>query len=143
MNLTFYITNSDPKALTKVLSGGSLLTATMREETQIIDPVFIVETAANPSGYNYCYCDFTGRYYFIRDVQLVRNNVYRISCHVDVLQTYGAKVKQKSATVSRNERVYNGYIPDDRYMSLAYEEIVTKQFPSAMENDSIILMTVG
>jgi hypothetical protein len=115
----------------------------MRRETDVINPQFEIETSSAPTAYNYLYCDYTGRYYFIREITMVRNGLYRLSCHVDVLMTYGAAIRGKNATITRNEYTKNGYIPDERYKSLAYEEIVTKQFPNEMNQDSIILLTVG
>lgn len=144
MNITLYSTSSDPRVVSKALSGATTLSGCiMRRETDVINPQFEIETASAPTAYNYLYCDYTGRYYFIREIAMVRNGLFRLSCHVDVLMTYGGAIRSKNATITRNEYTKNGYIPDERYKSLAYEEIVTKQFPNEMNQDSIILLTVG
>ena len=144
MNITLYNNTSDPRAVTKALTGAATLSnCIMRDETEVVNPQFEIETASAPTAYNYLYCDYTGRYYFIREITMVRNGLFRLSCHVDVLMTYAAAIRGKNATIARNEYTKNGYIPDERYKSLAYEEIVTKQFPNEMNQDSIILLTVG
>lgn len=144
MNITLYHTTSDPRAVTKALTGAAALSGcVMRDETEVVNPQFEIETASAPTAYNYLYCDYTGRYYFIREITMVRNGLFRLSCHVDVLQTYGAAIKARPATISRNEVVKNAYLIDERYKAVAYEEVVTKHFPNSMTDDSIVLLTVG
>lgn len=144
MNLTFYKNLSDPKCAVKNLQSlGVIQNVTLRSEESILTPSFEVATAALPNDFNYVYCDYTGRFYFTGNAIMVRNGLYRIPCHVDVLSTYNAPLRALSATINRNEAEYNGYIIDDNYIGLAYEEVVSKPFPNAMENDSIVLITVG
>lgn len=144
MNLTFYKNISDPKKAAKSLTSlGELSGCVLRDEESILNPTFEIATNALPNDFNYCYCDYTGRYYFTGDAVMVRNGLFRIPCHVDVLTTYYQQYKNAVATITRNENVRSGYILDDRYKTLCYQEIVTQPFPNAMEDDSIILMTVG
>ena len=144
MKLTFYKNNSDPKkAVKSITSLGDIENCVLRNEQNILDPVFEVASAALPNDFNYAYCDYTGRYYFTGNAVMVRAGLWRIPCHVDVLSTYFSQYSGIQATINRNETIRNGYLIDDRYKAKAYREILTRQFPNAMTNDSIILMTVG
>lgn len=144
MTLTFYVNSSDPRALTKTLTSlGDIADCTMRDALNVRNPVFRVVSGALPTGFNYCYCDWTQRYYFVRDISAYRNGVYDITCACDVLQTFAQYIKAQTATVARNETLVDGYLPDVQYQVRAYQEIVTKKFPTAITGDSLILMTVG
>lgn len=144
MTLTFYKNLSDPKCVTKsITSLGDITNCVLRDEENILDPVFEVASAALPDDFNYVYCDYTKRYYFTGNAIMMRAGLWRIPCHVDVLSTYYNQFKNVSATISRNEIMRTGYMLDDRYKTLCFQEIVTRPFPNAMENDAIILMTVG
>ena len=59
------------------------------------------------------------------------------------LMSNKSEILSLNATVDRNEFLKNGYLQDDMYKTMAYEEIVCKSFPSGLTSDSIILMTVG
>ena len=144
MNLTFYKNLSDPKKVVKnITSLGVIQNCVLRDEQNILDPVFEVASAALPDDFNYVHCDYTGRYYFTGNAIMVRTGLWRIPCHVDVLSTYYNQFKNVTATIARNENMRTGYMLDDRYKTLCFQEIVTRPFPNAMEDDSIILMTVG
>lgn len=144
MTLTFYKNLSDPKCVTKsITSLGDITNCILRDEENILDPVFEVASAALPDDFNYVYCDYTKRYYFTGNAIMTRAGLWRIPCHVDVLSTYYNQYKNVSATIARNESMRTGYMLDDRYKTLCFQEIVTRPFPNAMEDDAIILMTVG
>lgn len=144
MNLTFYKNTSDPRKAVKTLTSlGQIQNCILRDEQPVIDPVFEVASAALPDDFNYCYCDYTGRYYFTGDPIMVRSGLWRIPCHVDVLSTYYTDLAAKQATITRNEFIKNGYMLDDKYKSKVYTEFVTHQFPNAMDDDCLILITVS
>lgn len=144
MNLTFYKNNSDPKKAVKTLTSlGVIQNCVLRNEQNILDPVFEVASAALPNDFNYAYCDYTGRYYFTGSAVMVRAGLWRIPCHVDVLSTYYATLAQKTATITRNETLANAYLLDPNYQSKCYSEIITQQFPNEMSSNSLILITVG
>lgn len=87
MNIVLYVNSSEKNSINKSLVSASTLTGTLRGESSIINPSFMIETT-NPSGYNYCYIAEFGRYYFITDITSVRNNIWRIDCSVDVLMSF-------------------------------------------------------
>lgn len=144
MTLTFYLNSSDPKVVTKTLTQvASFDSAAMRDVLDVVNPTFRVATSALPQSFNYAYCDTTGRYYFCEQPVMVRTGLYDIKCKSDVLMTAAAQLKTRTATVSRNEFRSNGYLLDPYYKTYAYKECVTKKFPNSMDDDSIILITVG
>ena len=144
MTLTFYQNASDPRKLDKVITTlGDITNCAMRDVLDVENPIFRVASSALPGSFNYCYCDYTGRYYYTEDPIEIRTGVYDIRCHSDVLMNVKAQLRAKSATVTRNENISNGYLIDGNYKAYAYRECITRQFPKEMNNDSLILITVG
>ena len=144
MKITLYNTKSEKEKLNKELtelvivddakitSSFDMLKATVILKRNIIDDITRI---------NYLYIDSVKRFYFC-DVS-IENGFIILSCNVDVLMSYKTDILKIEATIDRNEFLRNGYIQDDSYKVLAYEEVVCKSFPSGLTNDSLILMTVG
>ena len=144
MNITFYQNASDPRKLDKTLTSlGVIENCVMRDVLDVENPTFRIASDALPGSFNYCYCDYTGRFYFTEDPVIVRTGLYDIKCHSDVLANLKTQLRGKTATVTRNENISNGYLMDANYKAYSYRECVTKTFPNGMTNDSLILITVG
>ena len=116
MPLVLYQLTGETHLVTKTskLSYVETLYGTLREETDLINPSILFEYEEYPN-FNYVYIESLKRYYFITNVVSVRNNVWRMNCHVDVLYTYDTDIRTQDAFVSRNENTYNEFIVDDRY----------------------------
>lgn len=94
---------------------------------------------------NYAYIDAFGRYYWIRDRNMTVNGVCELSLESDPLQSFATHLMAIPATITRtqNERLADAYIMDNKYISKAYRQIVTLDFPTMLTDFSYILMTVG
>ena len=113
------------------------------DRTDIISPTYNVEFFNEIYNTNYLYDDTTKRYYYVNNIEMDSGGRVNLYCDVDVLMSFATEIKKVTATVDRNENTKNGYLVDSRYKTYAYEQIVAKRFPNAMNNDSIILMTIG
>lgn len=71
--------------------------------TDSLNPIFKVDGTRSNS--NYCYCSEFGRYYFIESVEALAGGHCLYHCHVDVLYTYSAQIKELTCLVSRNEDI--------------------------------------
>lgn len=144
MKITLYNTKSEKEKLNKELTelvvvvdakittSFDMLKATVILKRNVIDDITKI---------NYLYIDSFKRFYFCE--VSIENGFIILSCDVDVLMSYKTDILKIEATIDRNEFLRNGYIQDDSYKVLAYEEVVCKSFPSGLTNDSLILMTVG
>lgn len=144
MNITLYVNTSDPKAVNKTLTNDLNISGIAKDPLDMVNPVIEVEgdIVASLGQYNYMYIEDYARYYFIS----ITGESYRLSTitgHCDVLSTSKNWLKLRQATVSRNESLYNAYLEDPNFSSYAYTNIVLKKFPTAVNLDSIVLMTVG
>lgn len=94
-------------------------------------------------GSNYCYVADTGKYYFISPNYQIEGHSVIINLKEDVLMSLKTQLLAQTCTITRNENLRNAYLYDEAYQMLAYKKIVTKKFPSGIDNNTIILMTVG
>lgn len=111
--IQLYHNNSEPERIGKSLSATQSFSGSLKEQTSIINPSILVKSAGVPQG-NYAKIDAFGRYYFITDIVSVRNGLWEIKMHVDVLQTYASQIRACEEMVSRQEFNYNNYIQDNQ-----------------------------
>ena len=88
----------------------------LKEETSIVNPELLIH-ASNLTGYNYAQISDFGRYYFIRDIVSVRNDLWRVSLECDTLASYKSSIIAGSHYVLRASSSYDEYITDTAYIS--------------------------
>lgn len=115
MTITFYKTTSDPKCLTKDISGyigtGHALAPT--EQVGCLNSVIIIDYNSLLLPANYCYIDTFGRYYWC-NVAVTTAQRMIVSCQVDYLMSWAAYIKQAPATIVRAELGKPSYVPDNK-----------------------------
>ena len=143
MTINLYINKSEKERVTKTLSSEKSFTGTLREQTSIIDPTISIESTDNLSQYNYMYIPDFGRYYYIRNVESVKNGLWRITGHVDVLMSFKNQILANSGVIERQENKWNLYLPDPDFQTSNKTQIQTKKFPKGFGNKSYILVISG
>lgn len=123
------------------------INGTLRNESSIIDPIILIEKTNPVSNYyNYMYIDEFKRWYFINDIVSIRNNIWEIHAHVDVLYTWGADIGNMEAVIDRceNPNDANLYYDDGSFVLDSRNNIEIKEFPNGFnENGSYILICAG
>lgn len=145
INISLYQMNDDPRKVGKTL-GAALAThtITLKEGCSIDRPtVSFSGSAAVMATANYAYIDTFGRYYWIRDRNMLVNGVCELTLESDPWESFKTQLKNVYATITRNEFIRDGYLIDDGYKVKAYKNILTREFGSSMDDYSIIVMTVG
>lgn len=119
-------------------------TITLKDGCSIDEPVVsLTGSAASIAAANYAYVDTFGRYYWIRDRKSLINGVIELTLESDPWNSFAAQLRGCNATITRNENARNGYLLDEKYQLLAYNSVVTREFPSGLTGESMLLMTVG
>ena len=105
------------------------LYATIKDETSIVDPVITVSGVTNATAAvcNYLYIDGFARYYFVNDIKSIRNNVWELTCHVDVLESFKSGILNQPAVVARQEKYWNLFINDGEFK--IYQNSLIEKIP--------------
>lgn len=95
---------SEPHKLNKTISDVLTLTGALKDETSLIDPVFLVKAGLDElAGVNYATVPDLNRRYFIRDIVSVTSALTEIHAHIDVLTTYATRIRSHTAIVDRSQ----------------------------------------
>lgn len=144
MNLTLYANNSENIRMDKELTQIAELTGTLKEETSVIDPVIIIsDIDAYVTLVNYAYIQEFKRYYFITNIHSVRKNLWRLSMHVDVLETYKLDIRENSGIIERNENLYDLQLNDGLFKTRQKPRITQYPFPSGFNTWNFVLGVAG
>lgn len=145
MDITLYKNNSPNYFVNKILAGATTFSGTLRDESSVIEPILMLE-ASNLSQYNYLYIPSFGRFYYINNIESVRNNLWRLTCHVDVLNTYRSEILAHQAIVSKaTQQDVSDLMIDDGDWVVENKKVNTVISFSAGLNDGgeYILITAG
>lgn len=144
MLLKLYKTESAKNEINKVLTDEVEMSINLRNGFDIFSPVIMLATppGVNLYDYNYLYIVEFNRYYFIDSVTSENFKVWRLSCSVDVLETY------KSEILNSNVRFWRGIKTGD-YISADLDSRIDATI-TVFESDggfsggnSMIMATVG
>lgn len=144
--IILYKNNSEDYALTKSLSAQITLdSCVFKDDSSVENPNIIISTRTDITECNYMYIADLHRYYFIREIGVVRAGVYYVRGHVDVLSTYASEIKACSAIIARQENAYNMYLDDPEFKTLNKSQVVTKQFANGAftKNMNYVLVVAG
>ena len=145
MTIRFYKNMSDKNHVDKSITQiGTDITGTLRDDCSVINPVIQLEnfTGFNLTECNYAYIVEFGRYYYINNITL-KNKLYEISMHVDVLMSYKDEIRSNSAVISRQEKSYNLYLQDGVFKTNAFPHIQIVQFPDGFSDFNFIFSVAG
>lgn len=146
--MSFSITlgkNSSPaNKLTKNFTSKITLSGTLRNESEIIDPTIIINTtSADIFSCNYMQISTFGRSYFITSIKSIRNGVYEVQGHCDVLSSFASEIRANNAIILRQEHNFNLLLNDDVFKCKQNSRIAYKKFPSQLGQFNYILTVAG
>lgn len=144
MNIILYVNNSEKNKIGKTLKNDISLSGTLRDATNIINPVILIEIS-EIGNYNYCYINNFNRYYFITDITVIRTGLFAISLMVDVLESFKSDIKNLSVILLNTQNVgSSNYLPSPVFRNNVKSKTDILNFPNGL-NDSgeFILITAG
>lgn len=142
MTITLMRNTSPLNKINKTATTVSTLSGALIDESSIIDPVIEIESASVPAA-NYAHIPDFGRYYFINNIESVRDGLWRLTLHVDVLKTYASAILSNKAVVSRSTNLWNLYLEDNDFKCYADPYVITKDFPSGFNTYQLVLALLG
>lgn len=143
-NIILQTNTSEKNKVTKTLTDIATVSGTLKSETSIIDPVILIEGDLS----NYIHCNYMmisefGRMYFINNIRSIRNNLFEISGHVDVLSSFQTELKTNKAIIRKQENDWNLYLNDGSFRVYQNPNVLTKNFPSGFSTYSFVLAVAG
>lgn len=149
MQISLFTCNAEYNRVNKgaFLNNRFSINGSLRNESSVIDPVILIEKT-NPAkyNYNYMYIEEFNRWYFINDIISIRNNVWEIHAHVDVLYTWYADIGNMECIIDKveNANAANMYFDDGAFVLDCRRDVELKEFPNGFnENGAYILICAG
>lgn len=111
MQIILYSGFSKEANSTKQPSGGTPVNCVLKENTSVVHPVFILQSA----NFTINYLSWGSRYYFVDDIVALTNDMLELHCTVDVLATYKDSIGSSSQYVIRSASQFDPYCIDMLY----------------------------
>jgi hypothetical protein len=145
VEITFYVNNEEAEKVNKNLGAGQIFEGTLKDRVIIERPSILIETDIDINGYNYFYIPEFNRYYFRTDIEIVRNNLFRISGRTDVLMSFKDQMKNFQVILDHSEVTgVTNYQSSPVWQALVKTKTDIINFPYGLsENGEFILITAG
>lgn len=118
----------------------------LRETTTLLKPDFMIHSGTFYqllNTVNYLYVPIFGRYYFMGNPELIRNDLWRIPARVDVLKSHKEQLLLQSGIVARQENRWNLFLNDGQFRAYQNSSFSTLTFPQGFSGQSFILSVMG
>lgn len=133
MDILLYYNNSERNVVDKTLALAFTLSGYLRDESSVIDPVIEIRATADISLCNYAYISEFHRYYYIRNIEVIRTNLYRLTLHSDPLTSFKDSILANSGTISRQENNWDLYLNDEMFKIDGRRRTQTYPFDTAFK----------
>lgn len=151
MNITLYENLSDNRTLNKNIINKGSLSATLKDNCDVLNPVLIVNTF-DFINVNYIYIPNFKRYYYILNTRVLTGQRVEVQCSVDVLMSYKYSIKKLTVNVLRQEGIKPTEYKDNRFPVLPRSTQKIVEFPnnifniqsgSAVNKNFLLIITGG
>lgn len=128
MQMVLYTNNSDNRTLSKSLTEISTVEMTLKNDTDIMNPVIILSGGYLPPAANYAYISTLSRYYYITGQRIIPGKMLEITLKEDVLMSWRVFLTQHAQVIAeRSTNVPNKKLPDNVPV-LANRNVIYKKF---------------
>lgn len=140
MTVIFYKYDGIRNKINKTLSNGlTINNVIIQNDFDITDFELLIKDTNFNSGYNYCYIQDLGRYYFIESVERMNGTIYKIRVSVDVLKSFSTQIENINAIIVKSEN------PDDNFVNCEKSETFESEVINLTDNfnhsGNLILVT--
>ena len=145
-DIIFYNNNSDRRCINKNLTNAMTISGNIKSQyTSSGISLDIDISVAGITPFQFNYMKFDNKYYYIDSVDFISQNIIRLNCGVDLLESYKSQILKQTAVLARSETSYNRYLNDDNLHINAYKRVQTKAFGNSFSAVStpILIVTGG
>lgn len=146
ITITVYNTNKRHNS-TAIPQGGMPLSASLKENTSVINPVFTISVNSFPYNMLSAFIAGVKRYYYIDNVISIGNKLWEVHCSCDVLASWKEQILATRAYVLYSTNGYSPALPDMR-IPVNYTQTTTATTAKIFDgkyaaNGSYMLSCVG
>ena len=143
--ISLFKTVSENNRVVKTLTDEKQLSGELRNQTSVLNPSIVIESAENISTYNYAYIPEFSRYYYITEIISVRTNCWAVSMRCDVLMSYKDEIQSMNVILNNTQETgLSNYLASPNWVNLVKTKTDIKVFPSGLsEQGEFILITAG
>lgn len=144
MDITLCVTPSERHRIRKTIQSQRTYSGTLREASNVVHPSILIEID-NPTTFNYLYIPSWNRYYFISEMQSVKNGLWRIDCTCDALMSFAdAILGMDVLPIASGSNSQNQYLSGPQWNALVKTTTNVLTFPSGLnETGEYVLITSG
>lgn len=143
MEIKLQSNSSEKNKFTKKVTDVLTLEGVLKDTTSIVDPVILIEGDISVAGCNYMTIPLFNRSYFVTNVRSVRNGLWEVSAHVDVLSSFRTQILSNKAILLRQENKWNLYLNDGTFKVYQDPMVLTMAFPSGFHTHEFVLAVAG
>ena len=141
MIIYLYNNESASNVINKQLTLISTLTGTLRGEADVVNPIIRVYATSVPA-FNYAYIPDFGRYYYLRDMQIVRNDIIDLSLKSDPLKSFN--LNSITGIISEAQNIGNNYLEHRHFVRSVKSKTDILPFSAGLlDSGEYILITAG
>jgi len=144
VEITLYNTLDNDNVINKDLTMIYSFSLKLKKDTDIVNPTILLndKNSMDFTECNYCYLEDFNRYYFIRDIESINNNIWRLALECDVLETYKDDILNSDVEINR--KIKQGDFIEGNFKTQVIKEVDIYKSDVVMEDVSkIILSTIG
>ena len=136
-----YNTNDSTNTINKTLDFISDIDIKFKEEVNIFNPVVMLKYG-DLINFNYVYIDKFKRYYFIEDIEVFPNKIYKLSLKCDVLMSFRDDILNSYGNIT-SQTNYNDYYNFDYSSEVRKETNIYNSNVVFEDAKTTILCTIG
>ena len=118
------------------------ITGTNKSSVDVLHRSITIETNISIDSVNYLYDSDLGRFYFVRNYEIIKSGLYVLNLECDLLQTYKTNILAMSGIIGRSTNIYNSMLNDNDLPTQENNIVRILNFPSGFSGDSTILVAI-
>lgn len=125
MNIIFYDNLSKKNVVNKTLSERKLTLSIIikKDDFNPLLPILYLSNVDKNSIGNYCYIEEINRFYFINNVEIIKNNLIKLELETDYLYTFKSEILKGSGIVKESKNIDN-YVSNYDVLDTTQKKII-------------------
>lgn len=126
MNIIFYDNLSKKNVVNKTLSEKKLTLSIFikKDSFNPLMPILYLSNVDKNSIGNYCFIEEINRFYFINNVEIIKNNLIKLELETDYLYTFKNEILKGSGIVKESKNIDN-YVSDYDVLDTTQQKIIS------------------